>query len=274
MPPFTSVTARRLGRNGPVAAAAALAAGLLVTVSSQAALAMPAAGAGLASPQSAPQTAPAAGPAGVQPAGFAVPAGSTMVATLHARTRKYASPDGRATGWVPETYFGVRSVLPVIATDPGWIRVRLAQRPDGSTAWIKSSAVTLNSTPYRIVINTGTMRLTLYKNGRSVFSAPAGVGTRSDPTPTGRFFVAFVEAPPKPNPGYGPFIMVTSAHSTAIGNWAGSGDAVIGIHGPLGDNREIGSRGARVSHGCIRLHEASQDRLRDVPAGSPVDIVR
>jgi lipoprotein-anchoring transpeptidase ErfK/SrfK len=274
MPPFTSVTARRIAGRIP---AAGLAAGLLVAVCGQAAIAAPAVSSRLASVQAAvslQSAVPAAGAATVQPAGFAVPAGSAIVATLHARTRKYASPGGRATGWVPEAYFGVRSVLPVIATDPGWVRVRLAQRPDDSTAWIKSSSVTLNSTPYRIVINTGTMRLTLYKNGRSVFSAPAGVGTRSDPTPTGQFFVAFIEAPPKPNPGYGPFIMVTSAHSTAIGNWAKSGDAVIGIHGPLGDDREIGTRGARVSHGCVRLHEAAQERLRDVPAGSPVDIVR
>jgi lipoprotein-anchoring transpeptidase ErfK/SrfK len=84
--------------------------------------------------------------------------------------------------------------------------------------------------------------------------------------------VAFDEQPPQPNPGYGPFIMVTSAHSPEISDWEGSGDAVIGIHGPLGD-REIGTAGARISHGCIRVHDQALERLTEVPPGTPVDVV-
>jgi lipoprotein-anchoring transpeptidase ErfK/SrfK len=164
-------------------------------------------------------------------------------------------------------------VLPVIATRPGWVRVRLAQRPDGSTAWLPASDVTLSSTPYRIVVNLGTTRLALYDRGRLVFSAPAGVGAEGDPTPTGEFFVAFDEAPPEPNPGYGPFIIVTSDHSQAISDWEGSGDAVIGIHGPLGEDGLIGATGARISHGCVRLHLQSLERLAQVPPGTPIDVI-
>lgn len=140
-------------------------------------------------------------------------------------------------------------------------------------ARVRSSGVKLAATPYRIVIDLATMHLTLYRDGTSVFSAPAGIGTVSDPTPAGHYFVAFFEAPPSPNPGYGPFIIVTSAHSPAIADWEGSGDAVIGIHGPLGDDSEIGTTGARISHGCIRLHLADLLRLREVPDGTPIDIV-
>jgi lipoprotein-anchoring transpeptidase ErfK/SrfK len=263
MPPCTSVIARHIPRRMAAGAVIPLAGGLLLG----------AVGVAAAAVSSAAPATPAA-PASSAAPGLAVPAGSTLVATLHGTTRKYASAGGRATGWIPAAYFGIRSVLPVIATDPGWLRVRLAQRPDGSTAWIKSSAVTLNTTPYRIVINVDNMHLTLYKSGRKVFSSAAGIGTSSDPTPLGDFFVAFIEAPPRPNPGYGPFIMVTSAHSNAIGNWEASGDAVIGIHGPLGDDRLIGTRGAHISHGCIRLHRSAQNRLRDIPAGTPINIER
>ncbi len=69
--------------------------------------------------------------------------------------------------------------------------------------------------------------------------------------------------------GAGAFIMVTSAHSDSISNWEGSGDALIGIHGPLGSGQEIGTTGARISHGCVRLHEADLLRLRDVPQAVP-----
>ena len=52
-----------------------------------------------------------------------------------------------------------------------------------------------------------------------------------------------------------------------------TGDAVIGIHGPLGEDSQIGTAGARISHGCIRLHDKDLLRLRQVPPGTPIDIV-
>jgi lipoprotein-anchoring transpeptidase ErfK/SrfK len=197
----------------------------------------------------------------------------TTVATVLRSATGYASPAGAPTGTVPASWYDRPSILPVLATQPGWVRVRLAQRPNGSTAWLPDSDVTLSSTPYLIVVNTATTHLSLYDNGKLVFSAPAGVGTPDDPTPLGQYFVAFDEQPPQPNPGYGPFIMVTSAHSEAISDWEGSGDAVIGIHGPLGMDTEIGTTGARISHGCIRLHEQDQLRLSKVPPGTPIDII-
>jgi lipoprotein-anchoring transpeptidase ErfK/SrfK len=198
---------------------------------------------------------------------------TTMLADVKVTSPRYARPGVRATGQVPGTWWGVPSVLPVVSVRRGWVQVQLAQRPNGSEAWIPASDVTLSSTPYRIVINLATTRLALYYEGHQVFSAPAGVGTVSDPTPTGHYFVAFAESQPQPNPGYGPFILVTSAHSPNIGDWAGSGDAVIGIHGPLGDDSLIGAAGARISHGCIRLHLSALLKLRSVTPGTPVDII-
>ena len=198
---------------------------------------------------------------------------STAVATVLRSAPGYASPGGKVTGPVPASWYGRSSVLPVVATRPGWVQVRLAQRPNGSTAWLPASDVTLSRTPYRIVVNNTTAQLALYERGRPVFSAPAGVGTTDDPTPTGEFFVAFDEQPPQPNPGYGPFIIVTSAHSQAISDWENSGDAIIGIHGPLGEDSEIGTAGARISHGCVRLHDEALERLTEVPPGTPIDVV-
>jgi lipoprotein-anchoring transpeptidase ErfK/SrfK len=199
-----------------------------------------------------------------------LPATAT-VATVVRSTLGYASPGQVGKDIVPASWYGRPSVLPVIGTQPGWVRVRIAQRPNGSTAWLPDSDVKLGSTPYRIVVHTATMHLALYKHGKLVFSAPAGVGTADDPTPLGEYFVAFDEPPP--NPGYGAFIMVTSAHSSAIQDWEGSGDAVIGIHGPLGMDTAIGTTGARVSHGCIRLHDQALDGLSKVPPGTPIDVV-
>jgi lipoprotein-anchoring transpeptidase ErfK/SrfK len=213
------------------------------------------------------------GAAGTATAAQPTAPGSTVLGTVLVTAPRYASPGQRAAGTVPVSWFGRPSVLPVITTRPGWVRVRLAQRPNGSSAWLPASDVTLSSTPYRIVSNLPATRLALYDRNRLVFSAPAGVGAPDDPTPAGEYFVAFDEQPPQPNTGWGPFIMVTSAHSPAISDWEGSGDAVIGIHGPLGEDSEIGTAGARISHGCIRLHDQALERLAEVPPGTPVDIV-
>jgi lipoprotein-anchoring transpeptidase ErfK/SrfK len=198
---------------------------------------------------------------------------NTELATVLETAPRYAAPGRLGAGAVPARWYERPSVLPVIATRPGWVRVRLAQRPDESTAWLPVGDVALSSTPYRIVVNLATTRLALYDHGRLVFSAPAGVGAEDDPTPTGEFFVAFDEPPPEPNPGYGPFIIVTSDHSQSISDWEGSGDAVIGIHGPLGEDSEIGTSGAKISHGCIRLHDEALEQLADVPPGTPIDVI-
>jgi lipoprotein-anchoring transpeptidase ErfK/SrfK len=198
--------------------------------------------------------------------------GVTALATLRLNAPRYSSPGVRGKGTVPGQWYGYPSILPVISTSPGWLEVRLAQRPNGSTAWIPAADAMLSTTSYRIVVNLADTKLTLYDNGRPVFTAPAGVGAPDDPTPPGQYFVAFIEPPPQPNPGYGPFIMVTSDHSRTISDWEGSGDAVIGIHGPLGQSLAIGTTGAHLSHGCIRLQPAAQLKLSGVPAGTPITI--
>jgi lipoprotein-anchoring transpeptidase ErfK/SrfK len=131
--------------------------------------------------------------------------------------------------------------------------------------------VTLSETPYRIVVDLATTHLRLYRLGHLVLSVPAGTGTATYPTPTGNYFLALLSLPP--SPGYGAFVMVLSAHSNVITDWDRSGDALVAIHGPLGADAEIGTSGAAVSHGCIRLHESDLLKLRPIPVGTPVDIV-
>lgn len=200
--------------------------------------------------------------------------GITVLATVLASSPRYSVPGKRAAGRIPARWWGAQSILPVVKTRPGWVKVRLAQRPDGSQSWIRASDVSLSSTPYRITVDLSSTHLTLYNGTRKVLTAPAGTGAVDDPTPTGHFFIAFVEQPPRKdrNQGYGPFILVTSAHSHDITDWENSGDAVIGIHGPLGEDSAIGASGARISHGCIRVHLSTLRQLRNVPPGTPVNI--
>jgi hypothetical protein len=208
--------------------------------------------------------------AGTAPAPVAAPAGWTLIATTKGTIARFAFPGGRPDGTVPGRWYGSLSSLPVIGQRPGWFRVRLVTRPNGSTAWVRAADVTITDTPYRIVVNLAAEHLRLYRLGRQIMNAAAGIGTKQDPTPTGQYFVAMLEE--SPSAGYGPFILVTSAHSESIGDWEGSGDAVIGIHGPLGEGGLIGTSGAALSHGCIRLQLPDLARLRPVPVGTPITI--
>ncbi|WP_035931262.1 MULTISPECIES: L,D-transpeptidase [Pseudofrankia] len=215
--------------------------------------------------------APGATPQPGATAGVTVPPDVTVIAQLSHDVPRFTVPDeGARDGMVPGRWRGGPSALPVIDTRPGWLRVRLAQRPNFSTAWIRTADVRLVSSAYRIAIDVEAKRLRLYEHGKMTLDAPAGVGTPDDPTPTGEFFLALF-APP-PGPGYGDYILVTSAHSTKITDWDSSGDAIVGIHGPLGADAAIGESGAQVSHGCVRLHLPDLARLRAVPAGSPITI--
>jgi hypothetical protein len=202
------------------------------------------------------------------------PPASTLVAATHGAIPGYASPESAAPDTtVPGSWYGYPSVLPVITTAPGWLDVRLAQRPNGSTTWVRQSDVTLSSTPYFMVVSLTTMHLEVFDDGALLFDFPAGIGAPDDPTPTGFYFMPMQY--PSPGPGYGPFVLVTSDHSDTITDWENSGDAVIGIHGPITpyDDSLIGTTGAAISHGCIRLHDADLAQLSVIPAGTPITIV-
>lgn len=219
---------------------------------------------------SAVPAASAAASAGTAQGPLVLPAGWSLIATVNGTVPRFAVPGGQSDGTVPARWYGGVSSLPVISQRPGWLRVRLVTRPNGSTAWVRTTDVTLSATPYRIVVNLATRHLQLFEAGKQVMNAPAAIGTKQDPTPPGQYFVAIFEH--SPSAGYGPFIIVTSAHSTSIADWEKSGDAVVGIHGPLGDSGLIGTDGAVLSHGCIRLQIPDLIRLRPVPAGTPITI--
>jgi lipoprotein-anchoring transpeptidase ErfK/SrfK len=205
-----------------------------------------------------------------RPPALPVPA-LTTIAKVTGALRYSARPGGRPVGAIPVgSWWGQTKELPVVARVPGWLEVRLPQRPNGLTGWIPARSARLSTTRFAILVDVTTTRLQLWHAGRLLYDLPAGVGTHTDPTPLGVYYVMDV-APPE-GPGWGPFILDTNAHSEAIQDWEGSGDAFTAIHGPLGADAAIGTTGGDISHGCIRLHDADLAKLAGVPPGTPVII--
>ena len=218
--------------------------------------------------------APAAAAGGpVRPAfpALQVPA-QTPLAAPNGTIPTFARPGAAASGSVG-TWYGVPVILPVVATSPGWVEVRLPQRPNQSTAWVRAGDVTMSSTRYYLAVSLSTTQLMVYRDGHPLYDFPVGIGLPATPTPLGHFFVAIREL--RTDAFYGPVILDTSAHSEAIQSWEGMGDAIIAVHGPITSaaDKQIGTMGTRISNGCIRLHNGDLIHLGEVPTGTPLDII-
>ena len=85
-------------------------------------------------------------------------------------------------------------------------------------------------------------------------------------TPLGLYYVT-VRFKPIKEPFLGAFAFETSAYSK-LSDWPGGG--VVGLHG-WNDPSVLGKA---VSHGCIRVSNATAAFLRDrIPVGTPIRVV-
>jgi len=149
-----------------------------------------------------------------------------------------------------------------------WYRVRLPIRPNNSTGWVRGTDLTATrAIRTYLVVYRKLFTATLYRSSRPVFRARIGVGKPYWPTPTGDFYIREVLTG-FGDPFYGPVAFGTSARSAVLTDWKGGG-GVIGIHGTNSPQILPG----RVSHGCIRMRNASIVRLlRLMPLGTPLAI--
>jgi hypothetical protein len=189
---------------------------------------------------------------------------------LHPTAKRviYARPGGRPVAALPTTELGSPTWVPVVQSQPGWDRVLLPTRPNGSTGWIYLQGGGLRTaySPYRIKINLAAYRLTVFDAGRSLGSWTVAVGTTGTPTPTGRTYLLASLAPAHPT--YSPLILPLGVHSDSLSSYGG-GPGTVGLHGWP----EPAVFGHAVSHGCVRVPAAALRILSRVPLGSSVMIV-
>jgi L,D-transpeptidase catalytic domain len=163
----------------------------------------------------------------------------------------------------------VPQVLGVEASSGGgWLRVLLPTRPNGSLGWVHRSDVRLTRTRYRVRVDLATRGVVVSRGRRTLYRGAVAVGAPATPTPVGHSYVRVLLRSKVPNSVYGPFAFGLSAHSDALSTFSG-GDAEIGLHG----NNDPASLGHAVSHGCIRMDNATITWLAGhLPLGTPVDI--
>jgi hypothetical protein len=147
-----------------------------------------------------------------------------------------------------------------------WVRLRLPQRPNGATGWVRRSMLgPFHVVHTRLVVDRARLRVTLYDRGRRRFRAPVGIGAPDSPTPTGAYWIREKFHVTR-EPLYGTRAIGTAAYS-ALSDWPGGG--VVGLHG----TSQPGLIPGRPSHGCVRLRNADIERLYAMtPIGTPVRI--
>jgi lipoprotein-anchoring transpeptidase ErfK/SrfK len=148
-----------------------------------------------------------------------------------------------------------------------WYRVRLPILPNNSTGWVQASALgQLYKVNTHLYVDRAHFRATLKRNGRTVFTTVVGVGRSIWPTPRGEFYIRD-KLTDFNDPFYGPVAFGTSARSATLTDWPGGG--FVGVHG----TNEPGILPGRVSHGCIRMPNASILKLaRLMPVGTQLTI--
>ena len=150
-----------------------------------------------------------------------------------------------------------------------WLQVRLPVRPNGTTGWVRASALgELQPVKTWLKIDTHRYVATLVKNGKVVWRARVGVGKPIWPTPKGQFFIrAELRGYGSRGSFYGPVAFITSATSDALTDWPGGG--IVGVHG----TSLPGLIPGRISHGCVRVRNGDILRLAKLmPVGTPLTI--
>jgi lipoprotein-anchoring transpeptidase ErfK/SrfK len=151
---------------------------------------------------------------------------------------------------------------------PGWVRVQLPIRPNGSSGWIHADDVQVTQNPYHIQVGVAAHQITVFNATQPVYQGPVAVGAPATPTPPGLYYTRVLLQTPDPGSVYGPFAYGLSAHSDALTTFEG-GDAEIGIHG----NNDASALGKSVSHGCIRMDNGEITMLAKIlPLGTAVQI--
>ncbi|MDP2709821.1 MAG: L,D-transpeptidase family protein [Solirubrobacteraceae bacterium] len=197
-------------------------------------------------------------------------AGAVTRGAIRAQPRSGARQVGRLRYLTEDGPFEVYPVLESRIDEGGrrWLRIRLPMRPNGRTGWVpRGSLGALRAVRTHLRINRATLRATLTRDGRRIWSSRVGIGKAATPTPAGRFWIRSRLRGLKSNPAYGPYAFGTGAYSK-LSDWPGGG--VIGIHGTDQPRLIPG----RPSHGCVRVPNAAIRRLwQQMPIGTPVEIL-
>jgi lipoprotein-anchoring transpeptidase ErfK/SrfK len=172
----------------------------------------------------------------------------------------YARPRAGASqvGVVPagSKYYGIPIVawVEAVSADGRWGRVELPYVWPRREGWIKLRGLKRDVTRVRVEVDLSRHLVTVRKFGKVLFRAPGATGAPYTPTPVGEYFVT--DRVPFSGGSYGTFAFGISGIQPRLpAGWTGGNQ--LAIHG----TNNPSSIGRSASAGCVRVSEATLDRL-------------
>ncbi len=195
----------------------------------------------------------------------------TLVAKTAAEVEVFAHPGDMEPSRTlePTTILGTATVLVVVeGPESGWAKVMLPGRPNGSEGWVETAEMTLYVVESHIEVDLSDRQLSYSEDGEEVLTTTVAIGSTSNPTPTGTFFVTDNVTLKNPDSPWGPHALGLSGRSDTVMEYNG-GDGIIGIHG----TNKPQSIGSNASLGCVRVPNDVITLLHDtIRIGTPVSI--
>jgi lipoprotein-anchoring transpeptidase ErfK/SrfK len=149
------------------------------------------------------------------------------------------------------------------------IEVFLPTPPNGSTAWVRATDVTVSRVTFRVEVSLRAHRIRVYDGPTTVLDESASIGQTDRPDP-GSYYIKELLQPPDANGPYGAYAYGLSGFSTDLSSFS-DGNGIIGIHG----TNDPDSIGADSPAGCIGRENSVISRLVDeigLPLGTPVEV--
>jgi len=200
-------------------------------------------------------------------------AGEALVPALEVFAAPGAAPGTPAMSVSANpTWEGFPLVMSIIgqSDDGAWLNVRLPQRPNGYSGWVRASEVRAWDVPNRIQVSVSTNTLRVFEGDSEhvLLEATVGVGRGRTPTPLGDFFIDIVN-PLGGHATYGWGQLSVSGFSE-VHQTFGGGIGQIALHGWNNPATVLGD----VSNGCVRMINDDIARVAELsPLGTPVQIV-
>jgi lipoprotein-anchoring transpeptidase ErfK/SrfK len=183
---------------------------------------------------------------------FAQPrASSAQVGVVPAGSKYYGIP---LVAWVEQ-----------VSPDGRWGLVELPYTWPRREGWIRLRGLQRETTRVRVDVDLSRHMVTVTRLGKVLFRALGATGAPSSPTPVGEYFVTD-RVPFSAGGALGSFAFGISGIQPRLpGGWSGGNQ--LAIHG----TNQPWSIGRSASAGCVRVSEATLDRLMPLLAyGTPV----